>query len=71
MSVLSIEDRLRIDYECRIDEKVTEYIKRAAEILFDTMDDELESDLLNKNFAEYNLIITNIAAMIQKEELKK
>ena len=60
-----------IDRQCKRDERVEEYIRSAHEILGDNMDEELESDLLNKHFAEYYIIVTNIAAMIQKEDMRK
>jgi len=60
-----------IDRQVERDERVEEYIRSAHEILSDDMDQELESELLNNHFAEYYMIVTNIAAMIQKEDMRK
>jgi len=60
-----------IDRQVERDERVEEYIRSAHEILSDDMDQELESELLNNHFAGYYMIVTNIAAMIQKEDMRK
>jgi hypothetical protein len=60
-----------IDRQVERDERVEEYMRSAHDLLSDNMDQELESELMDNHFAEYYIIVTNIAAMIQKEDMRK
>ena len=70
MSDVTRIDGRKIERECKRDEVIEGYLTAARDILWDQLDDEEFSDLVNKDLGSYHLAITNIAAMIQKEEHK-
>lgn len=70
MSDVTRIDRRKFERECKRDEIIEGYMSAAKDILWERLNDDEFSDLVN-NVAAYNLAIIKIAAMIQKEEHKK
>jgi len=71
MSEMSLTEKIKFHHECKRDERLAEYLYDAKTLLEGVIGCDAMDGLLNNYAGSYAIAISNIAAMIQKEEMNK